>query len=224
MLFDWLTGRRGDKARAAAVRAAAPVVEFTFQGNTNPFLADAKFPLEAFHQLVRDGTPKCTVRNVLFCQFTYGSCWMFDLGYGVDSGSSGHELCESFSAFRFSDKLHVPFFHLAPRGDESPWRHATPGMHDLSRVLDSALHARYNVAGVEPDVVGALFTPEIGNKLTASPSFGRWRVDGAGSYIVVSLMGALSDTTDLKTHYARMEQVAGVVGAQVTRLKGAFGA
>lgn len=208
-------GRKGDPARAAAVKAGAPAVEFEYQGDVNPFVADPKFPREAFPQLA--GAAGCTVRNVLFCRFTYGDCWMVDLGYGVDGPTAGRELCETVTVFRFSDQLRVPAFHLAPRGDNGPWRHATPRLHAVDALVGTDLAGRYSLAGVDAEAMRAVFNAEGCRKLAASPGAGSWRIDGAGQFIVTALAGRLSDAGDLKTYYATMEQIAGTVGVRVTR-------
>ena len=208
-------GRKGDAARAAAVRAGAPAVEFEYQGDVNPFAADPRFPREAFPQLA--GAPGCTVRNVLFCRFTYGDCWIVDLGYGVDGPTRGRELCETLTIFRFSDRLRVPAFHLAPRGDAGPWRNATPRLHAVDALLGTDLAGRYSLAGLDAEAMRAVFDAEGCRKLAASPGAGSWRMDGAGQFIVTALAGRLSDAGDLKTYYETMEQIAGTVGVRVTR-------
>lgn len=210
-------GRKGDPARAAAVKAGAPQVEFEYQGDVNPFATDPKFPREAFPQLAGGAGNGCTVRNVLFCRFTYGDCWMVDLGYGVDGPTAGRELCETLTVFRFSDRLRVPAFHLAPRGDARPWRNATPRLHAVDALVGTDLAGRYSLAALDADAMRAIFDGEGCRKLAASPLAGRWRLDGAGQFIVASLAGQLSDAGDLKTHYERMEQIAGTMGLRVTR-------
>lgn len=208
-------GRKGDSARAAAVRAGAPAVEFEYQGDVNPFAADPRFPREAFPQLA--GAPGCTVRNVLFCRFTYGDCWMVDLGYGVDGPTAGRKLCETVTVFRFSDRLRVPAFHLAPRGHAGPWHNATPRLHAVDALLGTDLAGRYSLAGLDAEAMRAVFDAEGCRKLAASPGAGSWRMDGAGQFIVTALGGRLSDAGDLKTYYQTMEQIAGTVGVRVTR-------
>lgn len=210
-------GRKGDPARAAAVKAGAPQVEFEYQGDVNPFAADPKFPREAFPQLAGGAGNGCTVRNVLFCRFTYGDCWMLDLGYGLDGPTRGQELCETLTVFRFSDRLRVPPFHLVPRGDAGPWRNATPRLHTVDALLDSDLAGRYSLSGVDAEAMRAVFDAEGCRKLAASPGAGSWRMDGAGQFIVTALAGRLSDADDLKNYYATMEQIAGTVGVRVTR-------
>lgn len=209
--------RKSDPARTAAVKAAAAQVEFEYQGDVNPFAADPKFPRETFPQLAGGAGNGCTVRNVLFCRFTYGDCWMLDLGYGVDGPTAGRELCETVTVFRFSDRLRVPAFHLAPRGETGPWRNATPRLHAVDALLGTDLAGRYGLAGLDAEAMRAVFDAEGCRKLAASPGAGSWRMDGAGQFIVTALAGRLSDAGDLKTYYQTMEQIAGTVGVRVTR-------
>lgn len=210
-------GFRPDPARAAAMNSAAAAVEFEFQGDVNPFAADPKFPREAFPQLAGGAGNPCQVRNVMFCRFTYGDCWILDLGYGVPGATPGHERVETLTVIRFSDQLRIPAFHLAPKGDASPWRHATPRLHAVDALVNGDLAGRYTLAGLDAEAMRAVFDAEGCRKLAATELLGRWRLDGAANWMVVGRTDGLADARDMKAYYEASEQVAGIAGVRVTR-------
>jgi hypothetical protein len=196
--------RAAERRRTEALQALAPMLGFSFDGESRkPGDAGLDASLRSFHLFRQGGAAR--VRNMMRAAMIDGEDLVFEYRYTVSTGKSSHTVAQTVAAFRRRGAT-IPDLRLFPENVFSKLGHLLGGQ-DIDFDSNVEFSAHYVLKGDDPDAVRAYF--ERRAVIYFADRHG-WSVEGSGEWLIAYRASRREKPEDLR---AWVDEVRGIARA-----------